>query len=80
MLGKQWSNRYASVDTRVLESLSLMLQVALLLLGFALSRYLWEIDTTIAFVVVGVTSFGVFFYLFIFVAGATSDGCPYQTP
>ena len=32
----------------VMESLPLMLQVALLLLGCALSRYLWNIDTTIA--------------------------------
>jgi len=73
MLGKQWLNRYASVDMRgsaiersqdrqrkldgivawhfehVLESLPLMLQVALLLLGCALFRYLWEINTVIAF-------------------------------
>jgi len=30
----------------VMESLPLMLQIALLLLGCALSRYLWEINTT----------------------------------
>ena len=104
MLGKQWLNRYASVNMRgsaiersqnrqrkldgiiawyfdhVLESLPLVLQVALLLLGCALSRYLWGINTAVASVVVGVTSFGVLFYLFIVIAGATSDGCPYQTP
>ena len=104
MLGKQWLNRYASVDMRgpaiersqdrqrkldgiiawyfdhVLESLPLMLQAALLLLGCALSRYLWEINTTVASVVIGVTSFGILFYLLIIVAGTTSDGCPYQTP
>ena len=104
MLGKQWLNRYSSVDMRgsaiersqnrqrkldgivtwyfyhVLESLPLMLQAALLLLGCALSRYLWEIDTSIASVVLGVTSFGALFYLFIVVAGAVSDSCPYQTP
>ena len=104
MLGKQWLNRYASIDMRgsaiersqnrqrkldgiiawyfehVLECLPLMLQVALLLLGCALSRYLWEINTAVASVVVGVTSFGMLFYLFIIAAGATSDGCPYQTP
>ena len=57
-----------------------MLQAALLLLGCALSRYLWEINTTIASVVLGVTSFGVLFYLFIVVAGAASMSCPYQTP
>ena len=104
MLGKQWLNRYASVDMRgsaiersqnrqrklngivawyfdyVMQSLPLMLQVALLLLGCALSRYLWEINMTVASVVIGVTSFGVLFYLFIIIAGAASASCPYQTP
>jgi len=104
MLGKQWLNRYASIDMRgsatersqnrqrkldgiiawyfdhVLECLPLMLQVALLLLGCALSRYLWDISTAVASVVIGVTSFGMLSYLFIIAAGATSDGCPYQTP
>ena len=104
MLGKQWLNRYASIDMRgsaiersqnrqrkldgiiawyfehVLECLPLMLQVALLLLGCALSRYLWDINTVVASVVIGVTSFGMLFYLFVIAAGATSDGCPYQTP
>ena len=64
----------------VMESLPLMLQAALLLLGCALSRYLWEINTTVASVVLGVTSFGVLFYLFIVIAGAASANCPYQTP
>ena len=64
----------------VMESLPLMLQIALLLLGGALSRYLWEINITIASVVIGVTSVGVIFYLFIVVAGTTSESCPYQTP
>ena len=64
----------------VMESLPLMLQAALLLLGCALSRYLWEINTTVASVVLGVTSFGVLFYIFIVVAGAASVNCPYQTP
>ena len=64
----------------VMESLPLMLQIALLLLGCALSRYLWDIDTTIASVVLFVTSFGVIFYLFIIIAGATTESCPYQTP
>ena len=103
-LGKQWLNRYESVDMRgsaiersqnrqwkldginswyfdhVMELLPLMLQAALLLLGCALSRYLWEIDTTVASVALGVTSLGVLFYLFIIVAGAAFVSCPYQTP
>jgi hypothetical protein len=64
----------------VMESLPLMLQTALLLLGCALSRYLWGIDSVIASVVLGVTSFGVIFYLFIVIAGTASESCPYQTP
>ena len=64
----------------VMESLPLMLQVALLLLGCALTRYLWEINITIASVVLGLTSFGVAFYLFIVIAGTASESCPYQTP
>ena len=104
MLGKQWLNRYASVNMRgtaiersqnrqkkldgietwyfdlVMESLPLMLQFALLLLGCALSRHIWGINTTVASVVIGVTSFGVACYAFILVAGTASTSCPYQTP
>ena len=64
----------------VMESLPLMLQAALLLLSCALSRYLWDISLNVASVVIGVTSFGIVFYLFITIAGATSESCPYQTP
>jgi len=53
------------------------LQFALLLLGCTLSRYVWEIDPTVAS---GVTFFGVFCYIFIIVAGSISVSCPYQTP
>ena len=63
-----------------LESLPLMLQASLLLMGCALSRYLWDIDTTVAAVLIATTSFGVLLYLFIVIAGVTSDSCPYQTP
>ena len=104
MLGKQWLNRYESIDIRgsavershdrqrklngiivwyfnhVMESLPLMLQAGLLLLGCALSRYLWEVNTIVASVVLSVTSFGAFFYLFILIAGTVSESCPYQTP
>jgi len=104
MLGKQWLNRYASIDVRgssiergqnrqrkfdglvtwyfdrVMESLPLMLQYALLLLGCALSRYLWDIHMTVASVVLGATLFGVVFYVFVVIAGISSVNCPYQTP
>ena len=52
--------------------LPLMLQVSLLLLGCTLSCYLWEVNITIASVVIGITSFGVIFYLFIVVAGTAT--------
>ena len=64
----------------VMEFLPLMLQAALLLLGCALSHYLWEINITVASIVIGVTSFGVIFYIFLITAGAASESCPYQTP
>lgn len=64
----------------VMDSLPLMLQAALLLLGCALSRYLWEIDVIVSSVILGVTSFGVLCYLFIVIVGTASESCPYQTP
>ena len=64
----------------VMEVLPLMLQAALLLLGCALSHYLWEINITVASIVLGVTSFGVILYIFLVSAGAASESCPYQTP
>jgi hypothetical protein len=63
-----------------MELLPLILQAALLLLGCALSRYLWEINLIVASVVLGATSSGIIFYIFIVVAGAASENCPYQTP
>lgn len=57
-----------------------MIQVALLLLGCALSLHLWGINTAIVPVVLGITSFGIIFYLSIVVAGAVSVNCPYQIP
>ena len=104
MLGKQWLNRYESIDRRgsavershrrqrkldgiiawyfdhVMELLPLMLQAGLLLLGCALSLYLWQINIIVASVVLTVTLFGVILYLFILIAGTASDSCPYQTP
>ena len=64
----------------VMESLPLMLQGALLLLGCALCIYLWGVNSTIALVVICVTSLGVTFYFFIVAAGTASESCPYQTP
>ena len=45
----------------IMESLPLMLQSALLLLGYALSRYIWTINLTIASAVIDITSIGLAF-------------------
>ena len=64
----------------VMESLPLILQCAIILLGFALSRYLWEVSRSVSSVVIGFTSFGFLFYLLIMTASIFSFDCPFQTP
>ena len=64
----------------VIESLPVMLQLALLLLACALSLYLWTISQTVAGVAIAVTVFGVGSYLFFTLAATLSYSCPYQTP
>ena len=64
----------------VMECLPLMLQGALLLLGYALSNYLFFINKTIAGVVIGFTAFGLLFYCLIVSAATFSYNCPFQTP
>ena len=64
----------------VMEALPLMLQIALLLLGCALSRYFWEINFLAASIVLGITLVVATFYYFITVAGTVYESCPYQTP
>ena len=66
--------------TFVMESLPLMLQAALLLLGCALSKFLFTIDNRVAWVVVVFTASGLVFYLFIVIAATISYDCPFQTP
>jgi len=63
-----------------IESLPVMLQLALLLLGCALSRYLWTISRTVAGVIVAVTLLGVTLYIFLTLAATLCYDCPYQTP
>ena len=64
----------------VMESLPFMLQVALLLLGYALSNYLFFINEVVASVLIGFTSLGLLFYLFFTFAATFSYNCPFQTP
>jgi hypothetical protein len=56
----------------VMESLPIMLQLALLLLGSALSSYLWSLNRAVAVVVLSFTLSGLIFYVFITIAGSTS--------
>ena len=64
----------------VMECLPLMLQAALLLLGYALSNYLFFVDEVVASVIIGFAGFGLLFYFLIASAATLSYNCPFQTP
>jgi hypothetical protein len=64
----------------VIESLPMMLQLALLLLGCALSLYLRNISHTVAGVILAFTLLGVTSYIFLTLAATLYAHCPYQTP
>ena len=64
----------------VMDCLPLMLQAALVLLGSGLSYYLFFLDQTVAAVVIGFTSFCLFFYTLSSFAATLSRRCPFQTP
>ena len=64
----------------VMDSLPLMLQIALFLLGSALSKYLFTIHKAVAAVVVGFTALGLLFYVVIVLSAILSYNCPFQTP
>ena len=80
MLGKRWLNQHSLTDKRVAGPLPSVLQIPVLLLGCAISQYLWEIDTTIAGVVLDVTSFGVISHFIALAAGMVSKSCSHQIP
>ena len=62
------------------ESLPVMLQVALLLLASGLCLYMASVNTLVAYTLVALTGLGVMFYVGIVIAGASSHDCPFQTP
>ena len=64
----------------IVESLPVMLQIALLLLACGLSQYMWSINTSVAHTVISFTIFGILFYIGVVVAGTSSYECPFQTP
>jgi hypothetical protein len=63
-----------------MESLPIMLQIALLLLTCGLSRYVWSVNVSVGRVVISFTALGVLFYIAVVVAGTSSYECPFQTP
>ena len=63
-----------------IESLPIMLQIALLLLMCGLSRYVWSVNTSVGPVIIFSTVLGVVFYIAIVAAGMSSYECPFQTP
>ena len=64
----------------VIESLPVMLQLAVMLLGCALSRYLWTISRTVSGIILAITLLGVAIYIFLTLAATAYYNCPYQTP
>ena len=64
----------------IMDSLPVMLQFSLLLFGIALTVYLWDLDVTVAKVVLMVTSAGLIFYGCITIAATVWRDCPFQTP
>ena len=64
----------------VMECLPLAMQFSLLLLGYALARYVWDLSRTVSAVIAAFTAFGALFYLFIVFAATAWKTCPFQTP
>ena len=62
------------------ESLPVMLQVALLLLACGLCRHMWSINTSVAYVLINLAGVEVPFYIMIVIAETSSYACPFQTP
>ena len=63
-----------------IESLPILLQVALFLLACGLSRYMWLINHSVGRVIIAFTALGFLFYIVIVISGTYSYECPFQTP
>ena len=64
----------------IIESLPIMLQIALLLLSCGLPRHVWALNSFVASVVISLTTLGVVFYIGIVITWMSSYGRPFQTP
>ena len=64
----------------IIESLPVMLQIALLFLASGLCRYMITINTPVACTLITLTGLGVLFYVVVVIVGVSSYDCPFQTP
>jgi len=64
----------------LIESLPMLLQVALFLLAFGLCQNMWFINTPVAHTLIGLSLLGIICYMATLAAGASSYACPFQTP
>ena len=64
----------------VMECLPLVMQLSLLLLGYALARYMWDLSRTVSAVITAFAVLGFLLYLFIAFAATIWNTCPFQTP
>ena len=55
-----------------IEGLPVMLQLAVLLLAGGLSRYMWSVNISVAYVVISFTVLGILFYIGTVAAGTSS--------
>ena len=82
--GKEHQTKFVGVQKwglrSVIDSLSVMLQIAFLLFGVALTIYLWELDVPAAEAVLAITSIGFTFYTCITLLATTFKDCPFRTP
>ena len=63
-----------------IESLPVMLQIALLLLACGLCKHMTSVNPSVAYTLITLTGLGVLFYIGVVIAGASSYACPFQTP
>jgi len=63
-----------------IESLPVLLQIALVLLACGLSQYMQSVNKSVARLIISFTVLGSIFYIGILIAGISSYECPFQTP
>ncbi|KAG8867712.1 hypothetical protein FRB97_003123, partial [Tulasnella sp. 331] len=63
----------------VVEALPTLLLISLALFFVALVDSLWDVDKTVALVVLAFAAAGVVFYAFTVIAAAADEACPFQT-